>query len=68
MQVVDGVWHLEEDGVRTAAPYYDPPHDTCYYPDSGKLAPGWQKLWGPMTEKWHFWQPLEGAEYFTGEE
>jgi hypothetical protein len=46
----------------------DPPHDTCYYPDSGKLAPGWQKLWGPMTEKWHFWQPLEGAEYFTGEE
>ena len=23
MQVVDGVWHLEEDGVRTAAPYYD---------------------------------------------
>ena len=46
----------------------DPPHDTCYYPDSGKLAPMWQKLWGPMPEGWRFWQPLEGAEYFTGEE
>ena len=46
----------------------DPPHDACYYPDSGKMAPGWKKLWGPMPEGWRFWQPLEGVEYFTGEE
>ena len=46
----------------------DPPHDTCYYPDSGKLAPGYRKLWGPMPETWRFWQPQEGVEYFTGEE
>ncbi len=46
----------------------DPPFDACYYPDSGKMAPNWQQIWGPMTEKWRFWQPREGAEYFTGEE
>ena len=46
----------------------DPPHDTCYYPDSGKLAPRAKQLWGPMPEGHRFWQPQEGVEYFTGEE
>lgn len=46
----------------------EPPHDSCYYPDSGKLAPGWRNLWGPMTEAWRFWQPQEGTGYFDGEE
>jgi uncharacterized cupin superfamily protein len=46
----------------------DPPHDTCYYPDSGKLAPMAKQLWGPMPEGKRFWQPQEGVEYFTGEE
>lgn len=46
----------------------DPPHDACYYPDSGKMAPGHKRVWGPMPEGWRFWQPLEDAEYFSGEE
>lgn len=46
----------------------DPPHDACYYPDSGKMAPGYRGVWGKMPEAWRFWQPLEGAEYFSGEE
>ena len=46
----------------------DPPHDACYYPDSGKMAPGAARMWGPMPEGRRFWQPLEGVEYFTGEE
>ena len=46
----------------------DPAYDACYYPDSGKLAPSWKKLWGAMPEGWRFWQPREGTEYFTGEE
>lgn len=46
----------------------DPPHDGCYYPDSGKMAPGAKKMWGAMPEDRRFWQPLEGVEYFTGEE
>ena len=46
----------------------DPPHDACYYPDSGKMAPGARQVWGPMPEGARFWQPLEQVDYFTGEE
>ena len=46
----------------------EPPHDSCYYPDSGKLAPGWRTIWGKMDEDWQFWKRDEGADYFDGEE
>jgi uncharacterized cupin superfamily protein len=46
----------------------EPAHDSCYYPDSGKLAPGWRTIGGGLTEAQRFWKPVEGAEYFDDEE
>ena len=48
------------------APLIDPPHDACYYPDSGKLAPGGilhlATDWAPYAE--HMLEVMQGSEGF----